>query len=176
MVHSCESPSLQEWRKFVAWRLVYLLYLVITLLYLYHFYPTFQSIVMLQYRRSRSEFARVPIASGPWVGSQFLITISKCKVARNFRLDFRERIIIIHQSIVMMILRTNIFYYTNLWYEFTHWTRELSYVHIQNSRQSISPVTSSWIKMFFPFLKITVQILHKLRTFSWFFHLLKNYS
>ena len=62
------SPSIFR-RKFIACRLFYLLYLVITLLYLYHFYPTFQSIVMLQYRRSRSEFARVPIASSPWVGS-----------------------------------------------------------------------------------------------------------
>ena len=46
-----------------------IVYIVITLLYLYHFYPTFQSIEMLQYQCSRSEFTLVPIASSPWVES-----------------------------------------------------------------------------------------------------------
>ena len=86
MVHRCESHS-SFFREIycVPWLLTYLL-----------FYCTYNSFTLpfqgrtLNTHAAEANLHRFPLPQAPgWGAIQFLTTISKCKVARNFRPDFR---------------------------------------------------------------------------------------
>ena len=86
MVHRCESHSsfFREHYR-VPWLLTYLL-----------FYCTYNSFTLpfqgrtLNTHAAEANLHRFPLPQAPgWGAIQFLTTISKCKVARNFRPDFR---------------------------------------------------------------------------------------